>query len=55
MNRNQIEEFVSKVYDEGFQEGRKAAEPRVRVSDIATAVMEIKDIDTRRQQKSYQQ
>ena len=48
MNHRQMEEFVTKMYNEGFEEGKKAAEPKVKMSDIAVAITEVRDIDTQK-------
>ena len=48
MNHKQMEEFVTKMYNEGFEEGRKATAPKVKISDIAVAITEVKGIDTQK-------
>ena len=48
MNHKQMEEFVTKMYNKGVEDGRKAAEPKVKISDIAVAITEVRGIDTQK-------
>lgn len=49
MDHKQMENFVANLYNEGFKDGKDAAETkRVRPSDIAVAISEIKGIGTKK-------
>jgi hypothetical protein len=36
MNHKQIEDFICSVYNDGYADGKAAAEPRLKSSEIAT-------------------
>ena len=49
MDHKQIEDFIVKMYNEGYADGKQAAgSTRVKPSDIATAIMEVKGIGTKK-------
>ena len=48
MDHKQMEEFICNMYNEGYKEGRAAAEPRIKPSDIATVLIEIKGVGTKK-------
>lgn len=48
MDHKQMEEFICNMYNEGYTEGRAAAEPRIKPSDIATVLIEIKGVGTKK-------
>lgn len=49
MDHKQMEDFIVNMYNEGFEDGRKTAETaRVKPSEIATAIMEVKGIGTKK-------
>lgn len=48
MNHKQMEEFVANMYNEAYENGRKAAEPKIKISDIAVAITEVRGIDTQK-------
>ena len=48
MNHKQMEEFVTSMYNEAYETGRKAADPKVKMSDIAVAITEVRGIDTQK-------
>ena len=44
-----METFIVNMYNEGYEAGKKAAEPRIRASDIAEAIMEVKGVAQKKQ------
>lgn len=48
MDHKQMEDFICGVYHEGYADGKTAAEPQIKTSDLASALMEIKGIGTRK-------
>lgn len=48
MDRKQMEEFICNMYNEGYMDGKAAAEPRVKPSDIASVLIEIKGVGTKK-------
>lgn len=48
MDHKQMETFIVNIYNEGYEDGKKAAEPKVKVSDIAAALTEIKGVGTKK-------
>ena len=44
MDHKQMEDFICNMYNEGYADGKAAAEPRIKPSDIATVLVEIKEI-----------
>lgn len=50
MNHGQMEEFVTNMYNEAYESGKKAAEPRIKLSDIAVVITE-SGIDTQKSEE----
>jgi hypothetical protein len=49
MDHKQMETFMVNLYNEGFKEGKEAAgTKRVKPSDIAVAITEVKGIGTKK-------
>lgn len=48
MDHKQMEGFICNVYNEGYADGKAAAEPRVKPSDIAAALMGVKGVGTKK-------
>ena len=48
MDHKQMETFIVNVYNEGYEDAKKAAGGRVKPSDIAVAISEIKGIGTKK-------
>lgn len=48
MDHKQIENFIINLYNEGYEDGKEAAGKRVKPSDIAAAIMEVKGIGTKK-------
>lgn len=48
MNPKQMEDFICNIYNEGYEDGKAAAEPRIKPSDIATVLVEIKGVGTKK-------
>jgi hypothetical protein len=48
MDHKQMEDFICNTYNEGHEDGRKAAEPRIKPSDIATVLIDIKGVGTKK-------
>ena len=48
MDHKQMEDFIYKAYHEGYADGKTAAEPQIKMSDIASALMEIKGVGTKK-------
>ena len=48
MDHRQMEDFVCNVYDEGYKDGKVAAKPRIKPSDIATVLIGIKGVGTKK-------
>lgn len=49
MDHKQMETFMVNLYSEGFNDGKQAAETkRVKPSDIAVAITEVKGIGTKK-------
>lgn len=48
MDHKQMETFIVNVYNEGYEDGKKAAGSRVKPSDIATALVDIKGVGTKK-------
>lgn len=48
MDHKQMEGFIYKAYNEGYADGKTAAEPQIKMSDIASALMEIKGVGTKK-------
>lgn len=48
MDHKQMETFIVNTYNEGYEDGKKAAGGRVKPSDIATALVDIKGVGTKK-------
>lgn len=48
MDHKQMETFLVTLYSEGYQEGKKNAEPKVKLSDIASAITSVKGVGTKK-------
>ncbi len=48
MDHKQMETFVVNTYNAGYEDGKKTAGSRVKPSDIAVAISEIKGIGTKK-------
>lgn len=48
MDHKQMETFVVNMYNAGYEDGKKTAGSRVKPSDIAVAISEIKGIGTKK-------
>lgn len=48
MDHKQMETFIVNMYNEGYEEGKKAAGNRVKPSDIATVLVDIKGVGTKK-------
>lgn len=48
MDHKQMETFIVNVYNEGFEDGKKAAGSRVKPSDIASTLVDIKGVGTKK-------
>ena len=48
MDHKQMEDFICNMYNEGYADGKAAAEPRIKPSDIATVLVEIKGVGTKK-------
>lgn len=49
MDRKQMEDFIVNMYTEGYEDGKKAASSKIiKPSDIATALIDIKGIGTKK-------
>ena len=44
MDHKQMEEIIKNLYTEGYKDGKKAAQPSVKPSDIAEALVGVKGI-----------
>ncbi|MEY8518609.1 hypothetical protein AALC25_17260 [Lachnospiraceae bacterium 29-84] len=48
MDHKQMEDFIFNMYNEGYNDGKAAAEPRVKPSDIASALIGIKGVGAKK-------
>ena len=48
MDHKQMEDFIINTYNEGYKDGKKTAEPRIKPSDIAAVLVDIKGVGTRK-------
>jgi len=49
MDHKQMEDFIVNLYNDGFNDGKEAAgTKRIKPSDIAVAIMEVKGIGTKK-------
>ena len=44
MDHKQMEDFICTMYNEGYEDGKQAAGSRVKPSDIAAALVDIKGV-----------
>lgn len=44
MDHKQMENFVVKLYNEGYNEGKKVAKPKGSLSEIEAAIIKIKGV-----------
>jgi len=47
MDHKQMEDFICNMYNRGYTDGKAASEPKVKLSDIATVLVNIKGVGTR--------
>ena len=43
-----MEDFICNMYNEGYADGKAAAEPMIKPSDIATVLVEIRGVGTKK-------
>jgi hypothetical protein len=43
-----MEDFITNLYNEGYEDGKEAAGLRVKPSDIATVLVDIKGVGTKK-------
>lgn len=48
MDHKQMEDFICNTYNEGYADGKAAAAPRIRPSDIASVLIGIKGVGTKK-------
>ena len=48
MDHRQMEDFICKTYNEGYANGKAEAAPRIKPSDIASVLIEIKGVGTKK-------
>ena len=48
MDHKQMEDFIFNMYNEGYNDGKAAAEPGVKPSDIASALIGIKGVGSKK-------
>lgn len=48
MKCTQMEDFLCNVYNEGYEDGKVAAAPKIKPSDIASVLLEIKGVGTKK-------
>lgn len=48
MDHKQMEDFICNMYYEGYEDGKKAAEPKIKPSDIAAVLINIKGVGTKK-------
>lgn len=48
MDHKQMEDFICNMYKEGYEEGKAATAPRIKPSDIASVLIEIKGVGTKK-------
>jgi hypothetical protein len=48
LDHKQMEEFIQNLYLEGYEDGQKIAKQKVKPSDIAVTLMEIKGVGTKK-------
>ncbi len=48
MDHKQMEDFICNMYNRGYTDGKAASEPKVKLSDIATVLVNIKGVGTKK-------
>ena len=48
MDHKQMEDFICNMYNEGYADGKAAAEPKIKSCDIATVLNDIKGVGTKK-------
>ena len=48
MDHKQMEDFICNIYNEGYADGKAAAEPKIKSCDIATVLNDIKGVGTKK-------
>lgn len=48
MDHKQMEDFIVNLYNEGYEDGKAAAGQRVKPSDIASVLVDIKGVGTKK-------
>jgi hypothetical protein len=48
MDHKQMEDFIVNIYNEGYEDGKEAAGQKVKPSDIAAALVDIKGVGTKK-------
>lgn len=48
MDHKQMETFIVNMYNEGYEDGKKAAGHRIKPSDIASVLVDIKGVGTKK-------
>lgn len=48
MDHKQMEDFIYNMYNEGYKDGKTAAAPRIKPSDIASVLVGIKGVGTKK-------
>lgn len=48
MDHKQMGDFICKIYNEGYKDGKAVAAPRIKPSDIATVLVEMKGVGTKK-------
>lgn len=48
MDHKQMEDFVTNVYTKGYNDGKRSSRNRIKASDIATVLVDIKGIGTKK-------
>ena len=48
MDHKQMEDFICNMYNDGYKDGKEAAEPKIKLSDIASALVGIRGVGTKK-------
>ncbi len=48
MDHKQMEDFICNTYNEGYTDGKAAAEPKIKSCDIANVLNDIKGVGTKK-------
>lgn len=48
MDHKQMEDFITNLYNEGYENGKEAAGKRIKPSDIAVTIMEVPGIGSKK-------